>query len=380
MADSTRQGRVQNENAQMQQALEFRRLVSQGQFEPAFEIGERLMELPMLPETQEVLSLPIGHGSSVFSPFRMHQLLQQLEADPGVTSPVWRLHLRFTLLERLEWKEEALLLSAELVRVPERYGWMRYGRGLLLKKLHSAFDEAMADFEAILAATPDFWKAGACIAECLLCLGRDAEAFEVMDRYVTQQSMNVLAHDAQMAFTWRGEMHLWMGRYAEAIEDIDRAMSLADQRARGTNLELGWRGAAYLQLGQIERAIVDLDQAVKHERHDSESLVWRGEAHERLEHWNKAMTDFDRAVSMGGAMLWALVGRALMRARIGNYQGLWADYDAIPMRVRNLFEWKLGAVVGRDPARAVAVMEAMRVAARGMRRPELYLCSLWMKR
>jgi len=368
-----RSARMRQEQEHYRLVREFRQQLREGRFEPAFETGERLRALNPFSEPQEALSFPVDRSATGFSARWMHELLHRLEALPAGSWPEWRLHLRFALLDRLEFKEDAFAVADELAGVPERYGWMRYGRGVLLMNFHWNFKEAAADFEASLKVAPRFWKAEAYLAECALCLGREEEAFRIFDRCLARLPSDGLPKDEQMARVWRGELHLWMGRYREAIEDFAGDVNV-------THLALGWRGAAYLKLGEVERALVDLDKAVAAAGFDAESLIWRGEAHAKLGHWPLALSDFDRAASMSGAPLWVLIGRGLVMAKTGDIAGLWRNYDMLPSRVTGFFEWKLGQEVGRNPAHAVAVMESVLEAAKGIRRGEHYLYNIWMRR
>lgn len=116
---------------------------------------------------------------------------------------------------------------------------------------------------------------------------------------------------------WRGELRLWMGHYREALGDLDDAAN------NGHSFALGWRGAAHLLLGDPARAIADLDRALSRNAGDGEALIWRGEARAHTEHWQDALTDFDRAADQSSP-LWALVGRALVKARLGDAAAFYA--------------------------------------------------------
>jgi hypothetical protein len=70
----------------------------------------------------------------------------------------------------------------------------------------------------------------------------------------------------------------------------------------------------------------------------------------------------------------------LARARLGDQRAALTDFEALPRRVTQLFEWKAGRCVDGNADAAVEVLTLMRAAARGVRRGEQYLDVLWMKR
>jgi tetratricopeptide (TPR) repeat protein len=305
---------------------------------------------------------------------RLYDLLRGVEQGDRAVQGPWRLFLRISLLARLGWYAEALHVSAELERLPDRYGWMRYVRAMMLLNHLQAYDEARRELEASLRATPTFWKARGTLAECALCQDREAEAFAMMDECVDQLAAAGSSTEREEAITWRGELHLWLGRYAAAIADLTPGI------ASGSRYALIWGGAAHLLLGEHERGLALLDRAVQDVPGDAEAYVWRGEARERLGHLDRAIADFDRALELAGMLPWACVGRALARAYAGDAAGAIADFGTLPGRMRALFEWKAGTRVDGDPRAAVEVLLKMREAARGLRRSEHYLEVLWMKR
>jgi tetratricopeptide (TPR) repeat protein len=345
--------------------------VSEARLDDAFDAAERLLDCEPTTAVYEELLRPFDRDGSATAHLRLYDLLHRLEDDPGAAPHVWRSFFRVALLARLGWYAEALRLSADFARLPERYGWMRYARAMMLLNNLQAYDEARPDLEAALRAAPAFWKVRGTLAECALCQGREAEAFALMDACIAAANGSAERGEAT---TWRGELRLWLGQYAAALAD------LAPGIASGSPYALIWGGAATLLAGEHDRALVLLDRAVRAVPGDAEAYVWRGEAHERLGNPERALADFDRALGMTGMVVWPCIGRALARARTGDAAGTIADFDALPARARALFEWKTGTRVERDPRAAVEVLIAMREAARGLRRSEQYLEVLWMKR
>jgi tetratricopeptide (TPR) repeat protein len=349
----------------------FRGAVNEARLDSAFETAERLLDLEPTSAAYEELLRPVDRDTSPTAHLRLYDLLRALEQDDRAAHRPWRLLFRVALLDRLGWYAEALRLSADFAGLPERYGWIRHTRAMLLLNQLQAYDEARCELEATLRAAPTFWKARGTLAECALCQGREAEAFALMDACIASAG-NSAEHDE--ATTWRGELRLWLGQYGAALAD------LAPGVASGSPYALIWGGAAHLLTGEHDRALALLNRAVRAVPGDAEAYVWRGEAHERLGHLEGALGDFDRAIGLTGMVVWPCVGRALARACSGDAAGTITDFKALPAHTRALFEWKTGTRVDGDPHAAVDVLLTMREAARGLRRSEQYLEVLWMKR
>ncbi len=345
-----------------------------GALDAAIAAGERLLDDGPGAEAWEGLLTPIRQGGP-----ELYHVLHRVETYRSAAGAPWLLHFRIMLLERLEWIEEAFAATAELSTLPDRYAWMMFNRAGMLRNLW-VFEEAKRIYEATLQAAPSFWKAAACLAETFLCQGREPEAMATIDACIAripERSVRLdLEHDLLHATTWRGEMRLWMGRYAEALADFDAAAN------RNVQLALGWRGAAHLLLGDSDRALVDLDKAVELSPWgDAEALVWRAEVRLRRREWNLAIADYDRAEKAGSGGMWVLVGRALAKMHAGDVAGFWADFDRLPSRLIRFLQWKYDFdAQRREVSAAVAALEGALASARGLRRPEGYLFPLWMKR
>ncbi|MCC6848783.1 MAG: hypothetical protein IT294_09800 [Deltaproteobacteria bacterium] len=348
----------------------FRGAVQEARLDAAFATAERLLDLEPTPATFEELVRPLDRATSSAAHLRLYDLLRALEQDDRAAHRPWALLFRVALLERLGWYGEALRLSAGFERLPERYGWMRHARAMMLLNQLQAYDEASRELDATLRAAPSFWKARAMLAECALCQGHEAEAFALMDQCVDQ----LAAAERHEAIAWRGELHLWLGRYGAALAELAPGMANASPYA------LIWGGAAHLLMGEHDRALAALDHAARVAPGDAEIYVWRGEAYERLGQPERAVVDFDRALGMMGMVVWPRVGRALAKAHLGDAAAAIADFTALPARARALFEWRTGTRIDGDARAAVEVLLAMREAARGIRRSEQYLEVLWMKR
>ena len=349
-----------------------RTLVAAGKFEAAFALGDRIMATRPPAEVVEAIMYPVDRGLATFPDSGLYDLLQAaLQRSGRSRFRAWYLLLTTVLLDRLRWSSEALRESEKLVGLPRRYGWMRWHRGLML--LNNYWDKAAAaaEFRAVLESAPQVWKARALLAELDLSQGERARALRTMDELLRE----VPESDRTSVLGWRGEMRLWIGEYREALPDLDLAV------ARQSPLALCWRGAAHVKLGNFPEALRDLDSQLRSHPEDQEALVWRGEARRLMGRPREALTDLDAACRFGNSPLWAYINRALVRAKLRDVTGLWSDYLLVPEWVRSYFSWKLGADVKSDtPPRVIAAqLGAILEAARGIRRNDQYLYSLWLK-
>jgi tetratricopeptide (TPR) repeat protein len=350
-----------------------RRLVAAGRFEPAFELGERIMATRPPAEIVEAVMYPVDQGLITLPDSAFYSLLQAADRRSRAGRwEAWYILLTTVLLDRLRWTSEAVRESEKFLGLPRRYGWMRWHRGLML--LNNSWDcaKAAAEFQAVLDGAPQVWKARALLAEIALCQGDRAGAFRAMDDIVRTVPMEM---DRASVLAWRGEMRLWMGEYRQALRDLDAAV------AGRSPLALCWRGAANLNLGNYPAAMQDLDAQLRSHPEDQEALVWRGEAKRRAGRWREALADLDAACRIGNTPLWAYLNRALVRAQLKDLPGMRSDFLMIPERVRSYFSWKMGKDVKPDspPGTITAQLLAILKAARGVRRNDQYLFSLWLK-
>ncbi|MBI5240398.1 MAG: hypothetical protein HY926_07985 [Elusimicrobia bacterium] len=349
-----------------------RALVAAGQFDPAFAIGERIMATRPPAEVVEAIMYPVDRGMSTAPDSKFYDLLRaSLKRSGRGRLRAWYLLLNTVLLDRLRWSYDALRESEKLSGLPRRYGWMRWHRGLMLLNNHWDKDAAAAEFRAVLESSPQVWKARALLAELDLSQGAKARALRTMDRLLRE----VPESDRTSVLGWRGEMRLWIGEYRRALPDLDAAV------ARRSPLALCWRGAVLLKLKRFREALADLDAQLQEHPEDQEALIWRGEARRLMGRHREALVDLDAACRFGNSPLWAYVNRALTRAALGDGRGLWSDYLLLPEWVRSYYSWKLGADIKPDtPPRALeAQLKAILEAARGIRRNDRYLYSLWIE-
>ncbi|HBL18881.1 MAG: hypothetical protein A2X36_08005 [Elusimicrobia bacterium GWA2_69_24] len=301
--------------------------------------------------------------------FYLERLPELRALEKRLPDSPWPRFYQGILQCRLHRKRRGLSLLDEVLKSDEkRYGWMRFAAGV--ERLEAGhYREAIEDLEASLRSRSAAWWARCRLAEARLCLGQTDAALAEFAR-----AEAIGPEGAAQCLAWRGEALLWLGRYAEAAELCGRALP------GGSRFASCWRGAALLLSGKLDAARADLDQSVAQDSGDAESLVWRGEFHRRAGDPPAALADLDRAVALR-AGTWAHVNRALVRRELGDEDGMWEDFDAIPEAVLTCVEGnpKSPARRGRDADAVVRLLELALKQARGVRRCEPYLYPLWMR-
>ncbi|HEY3500568.1 MAG TPA: hypothetical protein VGK73_38005, partial [Polyangiaceae bacterium] len=115
-------------------------------------------------------------------------------------------------------------------------------------------------------------------------------------------------------FCYRGELRLWLGRYAEARADFEAALA----RAANTRWAYIGLGASHLLEGRPERALEAFDRGAERTGPGPTLYVYRGEARLRLGQLEPALADLERARSMNPTRLAAYVTLALASGLSGD--------------------------------------------------------------
>lgn len=234
---------------------------------------------------------------------------RELRARPGLAAGLaaharrnprsrWPALVRAYLFHRLATGEQAVAEAEKLADA----GWMRFLLGKLLLHVRRDYARAEREFAAAAQDAPGLMMARAYVAETLLCRGRTARALSIL-RSLADSFEGRIGADAR---AWRGEVLLWLGRYREAVRELDRAA------AAGARFARGWRGAALSKLGRLEEALADLDAALAEHPDDQEMLTWRGETLRRLGRRKESLRDLDAALRMPLGSPWAAANRALL--------------------------------------------------------------------
>lgn len=283
----------------------------------------------------------------------------------------YRHFLRGALLLYASRTAEALAEFAKLPRLPAaRYGWMRFPEGWAALR-QADFRRARAAFEKSAASPVSAIQSLGRLAEVHICTGRPAAGFACLERALRE------AHFSQLPglHTWKGQLLLFTGRYAEAER------SLAEGGRRGDDAAWCWRGAALALAGRLEDGLLDLEKAVRLFPTDLEALTWRGEVLRLLGRQGPAITDLDRVLSRSPGYPWALINRALCRRALGDPAGMEADFALVEAAIRNFLEEAVPAGRGEPRRERVRrmLLEACRLAM-GNRRDDKYFYQVWLKK
>ena len=92
----------------------------------------------------------------------------------------------------------------------------------------------------------------------------------------------------------RGLCKAYLGRFADAVADFNKAIETAGGRAPGPVFSN--RGWAYLELGQPRKAISDLDRGIELSPDYTKAYENRAMAHAALKEWDLAIQDYTAAI------------------------------------------------------------------------------------
>ncbi|GAA1909482.1 tetratricopeptide repeat protein [Streptomyces durmitorensis] len=193
----------------------------------------------------------------------------------------------------------------------------RWGRDLLV----ALTDGACVDVLGLLVDQAGFDERGQAVARMLR--GRDlgesgayAEALVEYDRAVA------LDPDLERAHCGRGVTRAKQGDYVGAITDLNQAVAVAP-----SCVALRTRGECYRVLGRFDEAIRDLDRAIELQPADAFAWASRGATRYSLRQDDEALADLDRAVELTPEYAWALARRARIRGARGETTEQMADLD-----------------------------------------------------
>jgi len=281
---------------------------------------------------------------------------------------IWFAYLRGVLLLGLGRDAEAMAEYAVVRRSRSpRYSMMHHAF-VMHRLMAGDLKWTIANCRALLSSVPDYWWFHCRMAEAHMADGEIDRGLREFERAAAASS-DVRARRA--VTTWHGAALLWAGRYREALRKLDEGAAI------GTKIWVNcWRGAAYLLLGRRREALADLDAAIAADPQDLEAHLWRGEAHRLMGRTAEALRDLDRALALDPGYAWARADRALARDDAGDPKGMAADFARIPTDLVDALRGPRNGVPARREMRAI--LETMLERAKGIRRPESYLNSIWL--
>jgi tetratricopeptide (TPR) repeat protein len=141
-------------------------------------------------------------------------------------------------------------------------------------------------------------------------MGRYAEALADLDRAIGLQP------DDAWAIARRGEAYRLMGRYAEALADLDRAIGLQPDDAWA----IASRGETYRLMGRYAEALADLERAIGLQPDYAWAIARRGEAYRLMGRYAEALADLERAGQIWPESNWVVYQIGLCRLALGQPQ------------------------------------------------------------
>jgi Tfp pilus assembly protein PilF len=161
-------------------------------------------------------------------------------------------------------------------------------------------------------------------------------------------------------FAARGLANLRQGAYAQAVEDLTRAVTdnPLDYKA------YHYRGTARVMLGAVDDALADYGRCIELKPDFVPAFINRGVALVGRGQCGEAIADFDRALAIDPKSVEALCHRAICRSRRGEYALAAADYrsalaiDPLVADALNNLAWILATCPDqrlRQPSEAVTL-------------------------
>jgi len=129
-----------------------------------------------------------------------------------------------------------------------------------------------------------------------------------------------------------------MGRFAEALADLDRAIAL-DEKYAGA---IASRGETYRQLGRYAEALADFDRAIALDEKDAWAIASRGETNRQMGRYAEALADLTVADQLQADSNWTAYQIGLCHLASGRPEPASACFAMAIARAQ--------AIVAKDPA------------------------------
>src|SRR6266566_2170276 len=115
-----------------------------------------------------------------------------------------------------------------------------------------------------------------------------------------------------------------MGRYQEALADLDRAIVLNDQN----ELAFAERGEIYHQMGRYQEALADLDRAIALNYQNAWVIERRGNIYDDMGLYQEALADYDRTIALDKNLQYIL-DRAVALSHLREYAKAIENYKQV---------------------------------------------------
>lgn len=128
--------------------------------------------------------------------------------------------------------------------------------------------------------------------------------------------------DSAISYTARGNTYLLLGRKEEALEDLNKSLSMQDSASARMN-----RATIYRATGRPELALEDLQTVIAKYPEVNGLYVNLGGVYELLEQKEKALECYDKAIELNPKDFNAYTNRAIMAFERHDYEKADADYE-----------------------------------------------------
>jgi tetratricopeptide (TPR) repeat protein len=232
--------------------------------------------------------LSIGYGQQGQGDKELEALRVAVEFDPSDVVKHEALGMLLVLKAR-NYSEASEQFLQAITLAKDRASFVSYlGLGTAQMRLNK-FDEAIASFRNSTRVKPTA-DAYLNTARSLSALGRDVEA---LDQY--RQASALRAKDATIHVDWADSL-LTLRRYAEAIEQCDRALENKDSDNRKAAYIK--RGHALVGLGKYDEGITDYQKALGIDPNDADAYHAWGDALLKLNKPSEAAEKHQRAAAL----------------------------------------------------------------------------------
>jgi tetratricopeptide (TPR) repeat protein len=130
------------------------------------------------------------------------------------------------------------------------------------------------------------------------------------------------SNDGRKAFN-DGEQMLKVGRYAEAIQSLNRALAVDKGMVNAYLL----RGRANVALGQTEAAVADFTKVIQLQPASTDAFVERAAIHLRTNDYPAVIADCGEAISRNPKLTYAYTLRGMAFREMGNLPKSLEDFD-----------------------------------------------------
>jgi tetratricopeptide (TPR) repeat protein len=189
-------------------------------------------------------------------------------------------------------------------------------RGVVLAKLRR-FEEALASYDAALAAAPDRVDIRINRGTTLLELDRFDEALASFDGALAADPTNLAA------LINRGNACVKDKRFAEALGSYDRALAIDPNHAAA----ITDRGVALAELDRFDEALAAHEAALRIEPHVFAAHVNRGNALLKLARMDEALECYNAALKLEPENAEANFNAAVSKLTMGDFRNGWKQYE-----------------------------------------------------